>query len=270
MKKVYILPNLFTTANLFCGLLAIIHIFNGDYESACLLILISAVLDGLDGKIARLTKTQSAFGINYDSLSDLAAFGVAPSMLIYTWIKVTSPGDGFRVAAGVSILFAICGALRLARFNVITTGKPSRREKSSFRGLPIPAAACTVVASFLALWETKLYLNVEDSLILRFLPVVFIGLAWLMVSNVPYPSLKHIDIERRKPFDYLVSIIIILCIVVALWQMRIIMLLLLFWTYIFWGLGTKALRIYRKKKRKSASISSTTEEESPDSSPTQG
>lgn len=231
MRKIYILPNLFTTASLFCGLLAIIHIFEAHYELACTLILVSIVMDTLDGRIARLTRTQSAFGLNYDSLSDLVAFGVAPAMLIFTWLQAISDSSSYRVATGVSILFAICGALRLARFNVQVV----REERKKFLGLPIPAAAGTVVATFLALWRSGLLLEWENSLIFRFSPLVIIGLSCLMVSNIPYPSWKRIDLERRKPFDYLVSIIIIICLIVALWQMRNLILLLGFWFYVFWG-----------------------------------
>jgi len=244
MKKVYILPNLFTTASLFCGLLAIIHIFNGSYELACSLILISIVLDALDGRIARLTRTQSYFGLNYDSLSDLVAFGVAPAMLIFSWLQASSGGGSQRVATGVSILYAICGALRLARFNV----QVSKEEKRSFVGLPIPAAAGTVIATFLMLWHSRFPLQGTESLVYRLIPLIFIALSCLMVSNIKYPNMKHIDLEKRKPFDYLVSIIVILCIIVALWQMRILMLFLGFWFYVAWGLVGRFLRSYRTKE----------------------
>lgn len=232
MRKVYILPNLFTTASLFCGLLAIIHIHGGRYELACTLILISAVLDALDGRIARLTRTQSPFGLNYDSLSDLVAFGVAPALLIYGWLQGVSSGGLNRVAMGVSILYAICGALRLARFNV----QVKKEEKKRFTGLPTPAAAGTVVATFLALWRIPLDESGISFLFLRLLPLLLIGLACLMVSNIPYPSMKSLDLERRKPFDYLVLIIIMLCFSVALWHMRTLILLLGFWLYVLWGI----------------------------------
>lgn len=245
MRKIYILPNLFTTASLFCGLLAIIHIFEGHYELACTLILISIIMDTLDGRIARLTRTQSAFGLNYDSLSDLVAFGVAPAMLMFTWLKALSDVSSYRVATGVSILFAICGALRLARFNVQVV----REERKKFVGLPIPAAAGTVVATFLALWRSGLLLEWEDSFIFRLLPLIFIGLSCLMVSNIPYPSWKRIDLERRKPFDYLVSIIIVICLIVALWQIRTLILFLGFWFYVIWGFLGSLLHLHRTEKQ---------------------
>ena len=241
MRKVYILPNLFTTASLFCGLLAILNVYDAHYEMASTLILISAVMDALDGRIARLTRTQSHFGINYDSLSDLVAFGVAPAMLMYSWLKAATGGAGERVATGVSILFAICGALRLARFNV----QVIKEERKNFTGLPIPAAAGAVVATFLALWRMEFFFEDENHLLLRFLPIVFIGLSCLMVSNIPYPSMKHIDLERRKPFDYLVSIIIIVCLIVALWQMRTLILFLGFWSYVIWGVLGRLVRVHK-------------------------
>jgi len=244
MRKVYVLPNLFTTASLFCGLLAMLNIYDAHYEMACTLILISAVMDALDGQIARLTGTQSYFGLNYDSLSDLVAFGVAPAMLIYSWLQAATGGTAERIATGVASLYAICGALRLARFNV----QALRVEKKSFTGLPIPAAAGAVVATFLAFWKMDFFFDKEDHLFLRFLPIVFIGLSYLMVSNIPYPSLKHIDLERRKPFDYLVSVIIILCLIVALWQMRTLILFLGFWSYVIWGVLGRLVRVRKPRE----------------------
>ncbi|MBN1900415.1 CDP-diacylglycerol--serine O-phosphatidyltransferase [Candidatus Sumerlaeota bacterium] len=241
MRKIYILPNLFTTASLFCGLLAIVNIFEGQYELACTLILISIVMDALDGRIARLTRTQSSFGLNYDSLSDIVAFGVAPAMLIFTWLQAISDASSHRVATGVSILFAICGALRLARFNV----QVIKEERKKFVGLPIPAAAGAVVATFLTLWKSGLLFDQEDSFVFRLLPLLFIGLSCLMVSNIPYPSWKRIDLERRKPFDYLVAIIIVICLIVALWQFRPQILFLGFWSYVCWGILGSLLHLHR-------------------------
>jgi CDP-diacylglycerol---serine O-phosphatidyltransferase len=242
MRKVYILPNLFTTGSLFCGLLAIIHIHEGLMDSACLLILISAVLDGLDGKIARLTRTQSAFGLNYDSLSDLVAFGVAPSLLIYTWLQAMSPSaETSHVATGIALLFAICGALRLARFNVQVT----REENKKFTGIPIPSAAGTVVVTYLAFQKIAPVRNGEILIITRMLPVLFVLLSCLMVSNLEYPSFKKFDFERKKPFDYLVSIIVVLCIAFALWQFRVMFLFVGFWTYIMWGIIGRLIKLIR-------------------------
>lgn len=239
MRKVYILPNLFTAASLMCGLLSIMHVFRSEYEMACYMIMISALLDGLDGKIARLTRTQSAFGIQFDSLADLVAFGVAPAMLIYAWLRNIFPSGTGRVATGVAALFALCGALRLARFNV----QASREERKSFTGLPIPGAACTVVVTFLALWHTGLYREGEAAgYFLRFLPVIFVGLSCLMVSNISYPSLKHIEFREKKPFDYLVIIVVFVCFMIALWHLQSLILFLGFWGYVIWGVAGHFLR----------------------------
>jgi len=137
MKKgIYILPNLFTTASLFAGIYAIIASIQGQYIHAAIAIPISLILDGLDGRIARMTHTTSRFGVEYDSLSDLVAFGVAPSVLAYTWSLSTFGKWGWLAAA----LFTTCGALRLARFNVQIGVIDSRY----FNGLAIPAAAIVV------------------------------------------------------------------------------------------------------------------------------
>ena len=242
MRKVYILPNLFTSASLMCGLLSIMHVFRNEYEMACYLIMISALLDTLDGKIARLTRTQSSFGIQFDSLADLVAFGVAPAMLIYAWLRNIFPASSGRVATGVSALFALCGAFRLARFNV----QSSREERKTFTGLPIPGAACTVVVTFLAFWHTGLYrLGEPSSFFLRFLPVLFVGLSCLMVSNISYPSLKHIEFREKKPFDYLVLIIVFVCFMIALWHLQSLIFFFGFWGYVIWGVAEHLLRSFR-------------------------
>jgi CDP-diacylglycerol--serine O-phosphatidyltransferase len=244
VKKVYLLPNLFTTASLFCGMLAVTRIFEDQPASlneACWLILLAAILDGLDGKIARLTRSESAFGVNYDSLSDLVAFGVAPAALMFS---VLSDEGSMKVASGVTTLYTICGALRLARFNVQHT----REEKKAFTGLPIPAAAGTVVAAYLVYNRFDPVSEVPA----KVLPFLIVILSCLMVSKISYPSLKNIDIERRKPFDYLVSIILALCIVLALWHYRDCLILLGFTAYVSYGAGRACLALFRPRHEESA------------------
>lgn len=233
MRKVYLLPNLFTAGSLLCGFLAIIDVFNaysgldevrGEalLTSACWLILLAALLDGLDGKIARLTRTQSAFGVNFDSLADLVSFGVAPSVLMYSLL-----GQGnTRIAISVSILYTICGALRLARFNVQST----KEEKKSFTGLPIPGAAGVVVSAFI------IFRNVESEWIHKALPVMMVFISYLMVSNINYPSFKSIELEKRKEFEYLFTIILISCLVVLLKQYKEYFLFAGFLGYAVFGL----------------------------------
>ncbi|MFW5870137.1 MAG: CDP-diacylglycerol--serine O-phosphatidyltransferase, partial [Candidatus Sumerlaeota bacterium] len=144
LRRVYIIPNLFTALNLFLGVLAIYAVHQGEMRRGCWLIVLAAVLDGLDGAVARLTHTQSRFGLEFDSLSDLASFGVAPSLAAFVFL---SPSDhGYtRVLTAVCALFAVCGALRLARYNVQASGS----ERKGFLGMPIPGAAMGIVSTVL-------------------------------------------------------------------------------------------------------------------------
>jgi CDP-diacylglycerol--serine O-phosphatidyltransferase len=217
MRKVFLLPSLITCASMFCGLMAILNVLNVTeyggqmdnhrYMFSCWLILAAAVLDLLDGLVARLTRTESLFGAQLDSLADVVAFGVAPAILIYTRM---SNLENRHIAEGTAMFFAVCGALRLARFNVQKT----RVEKKSFTGLPIPAGAGMVVSSFLFFqridpeWDKKFILN--------FLPVMMLGLAFLMVSTISYPSFKQLKLERRKQFDVLPLLLLFLALLVIL------------------------------------------------------
>ncbi|MCX8036496.1 MAG: CDP-diacylglycerol--serine O-phosphatidyltransferase [Candidatus Sumerlaeia bacterium] len=237
MRKVYLLPNLFTTACLFCGMLAVTRVMEDQPIEACWLILIAAILDSLDGKIARLTHTESAFGVNYDSLADLIAFGVAPAVLMFS---VLSDEGGIKVASGVTTLYTICGALRLARFNVQRT----REEKKTFTGLPIPGAAGMVVASFLMYHR----LDPLSDWPAKMLPFLIVILACLMVSKIPYVSLKNVDIEGRKPFDVLVSIIVALSVIVVLWQFLDYVFFLVFTVYVGYGVGHALIRALRRRR----------------------
>ena len=135
-KGIYILPNLLTSASLFAAVLAIVWTAQGAYEGAGVAILFAALMDGLDGKVARLTNTSSEFGVQYDSLADLVAFGVAPGFLIFQW-QIVAFG---RVGLVITFLYVTCGALRLARFNIAGSGG----SKKFFTGLPIPAAGCAI------------------------------------------------------------------------------------------------------------------------------
>jgi len=202
-KGIYILPNLFTTANLLCGFYSIIIAMKGDYFMAAVPLLIAFVMDGLDGRIARFTNTTSKFGAEYDSLSDLVAFGVAPAILVYTW-GLTEFGKWGWIAAS---LFVICGALRLARFNV----QIGIIESKVFNGLPIPAAA-SVVATGIMLYS---YLGGEGKFHhIAILIGVFV-IALLMVSNIKYYSFKDLNFFAKKPFMSFLLIVCVMIIVVA-------------------------------------------------------
>jgi CDP-diacylglycerol---serine O-phosphatidyltransferase len=203
-KGVYILPNLITTAGLFCGFYSIIASLRADFLIAAIAIMAANVFDALDGRVARVTNTTSRFGIEYDSLCDMVAFGVAPGILVYTW--ALAPWDSFGWLA--ASLYVTCGALRLARFNV----QFDNVEKRHFKGLPIPAAA-EVVASTVMLYY---FFGGEGATYRHWIVLVMVyTLAGLMVSNIRYFSFKEIDIHRRQPFWVLVLVIVALKLFIA-------------------------------------------------------
>jgi CDP-diacylglycerol--serine O-phosphatidyltransferase len=203
-KGVYILPNLITTAGLLAGFYSIISSLHGEFLIASIAIMAANVFDALDGRVARVTNTTSRFGIEYDSLCDLVAFGVAPGILVYCWALTTWGTFGWLAAS----LYVTCGALRLARFNV----QFDNVEKRHFIGLPIPAAA-EVVASTVMLY----YFFGGEGATYRHLIVLLMvyALAGLMVSNVRYFSFKEIDIHHRQPFWVLVVVILALKLFIA-------------------------------------------------------
>ena len=201
-RGVYILPNLFTTGNLFCGFWAIVSVFQEKFFFAAIAILLACVFDVLDGKVARLSGATSKFGVQYDSLSDLVSFGVAPALLAYSWALRPYGRFGWLAA----FLFVVCGALRLARFNVMS----STGEVKYFKGLPIPAAASMIALTillYLRLIETGW---VKDIVIL----VMIYVLAFLMVSSIRYSSFKELDLAKRKPFSIFMFIVLSMIVIV--------------------------------------------------------
>ena len=193
-KGIYLLPNLLTTGALFCGFYAVLSGFSGQYEWASMAIFAALLFDGLDGRVARMTNTESDFGMQYDSLSDMVSFGVAPAVVAYGW-GLDSLGK-FGLAA--AFVFASCAALRLARFNV----QSELADKKHFTGLPSPVAAA-LVAGFV--WSTY-PLNMSFPLvILGALMTATAGL--LMVSNLRYPSFKEIDFRGRVPFFVILAVV---------------------------------------------------------------
>jgi CDP-diacylglycerol---serine O-phosphatidyltransferase len=204
MKKgIYVLPNLFTTANLFCGFYSAIASMKEMYEIAAVAILIAVALDGLDGRIARITHTTSRFGAEYDSLCDLVTFGVAPGLLAYNWSLAAYGKWGWLAA----FLFAVCGALRLARFNVQIGVIDSR----VFNGLPIPGGAAAMATAVLLYY----YLGGEGRFISLAVMAGVVALSLFMVSSIKYYSFKDLNFFSRKPFMSFVLIVLILVIVVA-------------------------------------------------------
>jgi CDP-diacylglycerol--serine O-phosphatidyltransferase len=206
MKKgIYILPNLFTSASLFCGFYSIIASFKEHFVPASIAILFSVVFDGLDGRIARLTNTTSKFGAEYDSLADVIAFGIAPSLLAYCWATSIYGKWGWIVA----FLFVLCGALRLARYNI----QIGIIESSVFNGLPIPAAA-SVIATTVIFFNSD-YVGVEGKFHNIFIMVFVIILSLLMVSSIKYYSFKDMKLLVRKPFMIFFGLVVLSIIIVA-------------------------------------------------------
>ncbi|WP_088536759.1 CDP-diacylglycerol--serine O-phosphatidyltransferase [Geobacter sp. DSM 9736] len=219
-KGIYILPNLFTTGSLFAGFYSMVATMNGDFRTAAIWVLVSSIFDGLDGKVARLTGTASKFGVEYDSLADLVAFGVTPGLLMYSWALRPFGRLGWLAA----FLFVVCGALRLARFNVQVTTVESKR----FIGLPIPAAASMVSATVLLFYHFGWPSSYKKLAIL----LLIYSLAFLMVSNIKYYSFKDPSIIKRQPFAFLVLAVLLLIIIAA---EPVIMLFAVFICYILSG-----------------------------------
>lgn len=188
---IYILPNILTTGNMFFGFVSIVHSLKGDFLMAAYAIIGAAVFDALDGRVARLTQATSKFGMEYDSLSDLVSFGVAPAILLFLW--ALKPFD--RIGWLASFLFMACGALRLARFNV----QAASVEKKYFQGLPIPMAAGIVATSVTAAQQTGI--NPEKNIYALGMTIL---LSFVMVSNFRYRSFKELDFRQRKPFFTLI------------------------------------------------------------------
>jgi CDP-diacylglycerol--serine O-phosphatidyltransferase len=198
----YIIPNLFTTANLFSAFFGIINAINGKYELAAVAIIISGVFDILDGKVARLTRATSRFGVEYDSLVDLVAFGVGPGILVYLWALQPFGRLGWLAA----FLFLACGALRLARFNV----QVETSSKKYFTGLPIPGGAGMIATTVLFYHDWGLY---PSSILSISLLVMTYILGFLMVSTVPFNSFKDVEMVKAKPFPVLFGVITLITVV---------------------------------------------------------
>jgi CDP-diacylglycerol---serine O-phosphatidyltransferase len=235
-RGVYVLPNLFTTASLFLGVYAVIASARDDFLTAAVCIVVAHVCDGLDGRIARWTHTESQFGVEYDSLADLVAFGVAPGILAYRWALEPWGTWGWLAAS----LFVACGALRLARFNVQVT----LVEKRSFVGLPIPAAADMVAATVLLYY----FFGGQGATSKHFVLLLMVyALALLMVSNIRYSSFKDIDLRTRAPFFVLVGLMLVVTIAIAQPQLLLFLAMV---AYVASGpLGWIGQRLHRRRIR---------------------
>ncbi|NBW79421.1 MAG: CDP-diacylglycerol--serine O-phosphatidyltransferase [Betaproteobacteria bacterium] len=242
-KGIYMLPNLVTLAALFGGFYAIVMAMNGRFDLAALGVFCAMVLDGLDGRIARMTNTQSAFGEQMDSLADMVSFGAAPALIAYEW-ALRGLGRWGWIAAFV---FCACAALRLARFNVNTAVV----DKRFFQGLPSPAAAALVVGF---LW-LMIELEVSGPAVAwpMFVMCLYAGLT--MVSNVPFYSFKDLQMRRSVPF------VVIVLIVLAIGVVNIHPPTILFGAFMVYGLSGYAVYSWRKARGLRTSVISMSTEE---------
>jgi CDP-diacylglycerol---serine O-phosphatidyltransferase len=204
-RGIYLLPNLFTTGAMFAGFYAIVVSIGGDFSSAAIAVFVAALLDGMDGRVARLTGTQTEFGVQYDSLSDLVSFGLAPALVMYTWSLSTLRDFGptwGKIGWAAAFIYAACAALRLARFNT----QVAVIDKRYFQGLPSPAAAA-VCMSFV--WSMdKFGILGEEVCFITMVMAVVVGL--LMVSRFRYYSFKSLPMGDRVPFLWIIIGVLIL------------------------------------------------------------
>ena len=238
-RGIYLLPNLFTTAALFAGFYAIVMAMNQRFDNAAVAIFIAMILDTLDGRVARLTRTQSAFGAEYDSLSDMVCFGAAPALIMYEWALKDLGRPGWIAA----FVYCAGAALRLARFNT----NIEVVDKRFFQGLPSPAAAA-LIAGFL-------WLAIDNKI-----PVGEYGMPWVaacltlytgitMVSNVPFYSFKNINLRRSIPFTIILLIVLEFVLVIS--DPPIVLLLL----FVAYGLSGYAYWLWKKRRpRESARL----------------
>ena len=200
-RGIYLLPNLFTTLNLFAGFYAIVQGMNHDYEKASIAIFVAMVLDSIDGRVARLTRTQSAFGAEYDSLSDMVSFGAAPALVMYEWAL----RDLGRIGWIAAFVYCVGAALRLARFNT----QLSTADKRWFTGLPSPAAAALVAGM---IWVLNDYqVQGGDVKFIAAMLTIYAGIT--MVSNVKFYSGKDINLRRAVPFSVVLVLVMALLLI---------------------------------------------------------
>lgn len=204
-KGIYLLPNLMTTGALFAGFYAVVAAMRGDFESAAMAIFFAMVLDGLDGRIARMTNTSSKFGAEYDSLSDMVSFGIAPALVMFSWAL----GELGKFGWSAAFIYVACAALRLARFNT----QIDTADKNYFTGLASPAAAAVVASTVWVCHDlgwTGEHLPIEVAVIVALLTAV---LGLLMMANFPYYSFKGVDFRGRVPFVAIIVLVLVFSLV---------------------------------------------------------
>jgi CDP-diacylglycerol--serine O-phosphatidyltransferase len=244
-RSLSIIPSLFTIGNIFCGYYSVVLTLRGNWDYAAILIGIGYILDGLDGRIARMTKTTSDFGIQLDSLADIVTFGVAPAILAFNWGFDATEGIGGNVAKHVrqlgfvaSFAFVVCGALRLARFNLQAKKPAESGSKRYFVGLPIPAGA-GMIAAVVHFFKTPT-LMIGSALLWGLLILL---VAFLMISTVRYPSFKELDVRKGKPSRALFGTAMLICLIIFYSEE---VLLALATIYLSSGLVAKLLHTVRR------------------------
>ena len=243
-RGVYLLPNLFTTAGLFSGFYAIVAAMVGHFQPAAVAVFVAMVADGLDGRVARWTHTESAFGKEYDSLSDMVSFGLAPALVMYEWSLHSMVNYGpiwGKIGWLGAFFYAVCGALRLARFNV----RAGVVDKRYFQGLPSPAAAGILAG---AVWCADNF-DVPGSALIIPAYILTVGAGALMVSSIGYYSFKDLKLQGKVPFAFLLLVPLVM-VVVFLSPPNV--LFLGFFLYAVIGLGLALWRLYRRLSRKPA------------------
>jgi CDP-diacylglycerol--serine O-phosphatidyltransferase len=243
-RGIYLLPNAFTTAALFGGFYAIVMAMNQRFDQACWAVFIAMILDGLDGRVARLTNTQSEFGAQYDSLSDMVSFGAAPALVIYEW-SLRGLGKLGWIAAFV---YCAGAALRLARFNT----NIEVVDKRFFQGLPSPAAAALVVGFVMMMTDPDINVSARQADWISWGLALFAGLT--MVTNVPFYSFKDVNFRKSVPF------IVVFLIALAFALLAIDPPKVLWPLFVLYGLSGYAVYFWRLAKGKPVSIVQTEEE----------
>lgn len=235
-RGIYLLPNLFTTACLFMGFYAIVAAMSDRFEAAAIAVFIAMVMDGLDGRVARLTNTQTDFGAEYDSLADMVSFGLAPSLVIYEWALYSMGKLGWLAA----FIYTAAAALRLARFNT----QSSSGEKRYFQGLASPPAAAILVGM---VWVGSDYTQQgSDWRILALIVTLVVGL--LMVSNVRYRSFKDLDLKGKVPFVALLAVVMVF-VFISIDPPQV-----LFAVFVFYGLSGPVVTLLTIRKRRAEKL----------------
>lgn len=255
IKGIYILPSLITCGNMTFGILSMIASINGHFLNAAWLLVGALACDIIDGRVARLTKTTSDFGLQLDSLSDLISFGVAPAIMMYMLILQSM----HKIGIAIAVLFVLCSALRLARFNVMAQRGETYKN---FMGLPTPASAGVLISfvlSYQLLAPEEYTLNVKTIPVLmgimpvffKAMPIVMVALSFLMVSNVPYLSFKKIAMSRLRTIQLLV-LLIVLTLLIIVYPQNIFF--IIFSVYTLSGLVLFFIRLFMRYGRKKEKI----------------